>query len=123
MRNVRGGFSLFKPDSTQTAFLKRNRAGCQVVMQRWAVLAKSSVAIQNPARMNSLEAERQELARFRELVLADRALHDRLRAVPHPQDFFALAIQLGVERGCVFSAAVLQTALNEQRRAWLERWI
>jgi Nif11 domain len=65
----------------------------------------------------------QNLERFRELVLADRELHDQLRAAATRQDFIALAVRLGAERGCVFTAAQVEAALREQRRAWLERWI
>ena len=62
-------------------------------------------------------------ANVRELVLADRELHDRLRATANPPDFVALAVRLGAERGCVFSAPVVQAAISEQRQAWLERWL
>jgi hypothetical protein len=73
--------------------------------------------------MMTLEEERQNLARFRELVLADHELHNRLRATATQTDFIALTIQLGAERGCVFSAMLVATAVREQRRAWLERWL
>ncbi len=82
-----------------------------------------SATLQNPPRMSTSEDERQNLVRFRELVLADRELHDRLRATANPPDFVALAVRLGAERGCVFSAPVVQAAISEQRQAWLERWL
>ena len=62
------------------------------------------------------------LERFREMVLSDRELHARLRAAGR-QAFVPLAVQLGAERGCVFTAAAVEAALREQRRVWLERWI
>ncbi len=67
--------------------------------------------------------QQKNLARFSELVLADRALHDQLRAITNPADFVALAIRLGAERGCVFTATEVEAALDEQRRTWLERWL
>jgi hypothetical protein len=81
-------------------------------------------AIQNSLQviMESLE-HRQRLERFGELVLADRALHDRLRAAADTKGFIALAVQLGAECGCVFTAADVEAALREQRRAWRERWV
>ena len=67
--------------------------------------------------------ERQHLERFGDLVLADRELHDRLRATADQTAFIALAVQLGAERGCDFTAPVVEAALQERRRAWLERWL
>jgi len=73
--------------------------------------------------MMTFEQEREQWAQFRELVLADRELHDRLRATTTQTEFVALAVQLGAERGCVFTAQWVETAVCEQRRAWLERWL
>ena len=66
--------------------------------------------------------ERENLERFGDLVLSDPKLHDQLRAA-RPEDFAALAVRLGAERGCVFNATVVAEALRERRRAWLERWL
>jgi hypothetical protein len=65
----------------------------------------------------------QNLERFGELVLADAALHDQLRAAANEQAFIDLAIRLAAERGCELSAPTLQNAINQKRRAWLERWL
>ena len=65
----------------------------------------------------------QNLERFGELVLADVALHNQLRAAPNEQAFIELAIRLAAERGCELTASALQTAINQKRRAWLERWL
>ena len=67
--------------------------------------------------------QRQSLEAFGQLVLADRELHDRLRATIDEKTFVALAVRLGAERGFDFTAAVVETAVREQRRAWLERWL
>lgn len=70
-----------------------------------------------------LLTQAQNLERFSELVLADSALHDRLRAAPNEATFIELAIRLAAERGCELTASELQTAINQKRRAWLERWL
>jgi hypothetical protein len=68
-------------------------------------------------------AEPQNLERFGALVLADRELHAQLRATANEADFVALAVRLGAERGCVFSAPAVVAALREQRRVLRERWL
>jgi hypothetical protein len=90
----------------------------------FTMLAMPWPAIQNPPQkiVETLN-ERQQLERFGELVLADRELHDRLRDTANQEAFIELAIRLGAERGCVFTAPVVEAALREQRRAWLERWL
>jgi hypothetical protein len=82
------------------------------------------LAIQNslPINMEALD-QRQNLERFGESVLADPELHDQLRAAADEKTFVALAVRLGAERGFVFTTAVVETAIREQRRAWLERWL
>lgn len=72
--------------------------------------------------MESID-QRQNLERFGQLVLADRRLHDQLRATANEKTFVALAVRLGAERGFDFTAMVVETALREQRRTWLERWL
>jgi len=67
--------------------------------------------------------ERQNLERFGELVLADRELHEQLRATANETEFAVLAVRLGAERGCDFTLPVVQAAINEKRRLWLERWL
>jgi hypothetical protein len=67
--------------------------------------------------------ERENLERFGGLVLADRDLHDQLRKTASQEAFIALAIRLGAERGCVFTAPVVEAAVRERRHAWQERWL
>jgi hypothetical protein len=61
--------------------------------------------------------------RFRALVMADPALHDRLWAETEPVAFAALAVALGGSSGCNFTVENIQQALQEGRRAWIERWL
>jgi len=65
----------------------------------------------------------ENLKRFGELVLADRTLHNQLRATENIFSFAGLAVRLGAERGLVFNEATVQNAVQEKRREWLERWI
>jgi len=51
--------------------------------------------------------QRQNLERFGDLVLADPKLHDQLRAAANETAFVALAVRLGAERGCEFSAPLV----------------
>ena len=64
---------------------------------------------------------RQNLARFCDMALADRQLHQRLCATVDVESFAALAVHLGRDQGCEFSVEDVQTAIRERRRAWLER--
>ena len=67
--------------------------------------------------------EQQNLERFGEAVLADPELHKRLRATDGIMDFAQLAVELGTERGYQFSVPAVQAAVQQKRRAWLERWL
>lgn len=60
---------------------------------------------------------------FRNLVLHDPALQEALRCSPDRAAFVALVVRLGAERGCTFSAGDVSTAMQANRRAWLERWV
>ena len=79
------------------------------------------MAAQNPEAQALKQQE--NLARFREMVLADRGLHDQLRATPDEAAFIDLAIRLAAERNCEISAATFKEAVIQKRRAWLERWL
>ncbi|HEX3718933.1 MAG TPA: hypothetical protein VH595_13270 [Verrucomicrobiae bacterium] len=65
----------------------------------------------------------ENLERFRRLVLADPQLLEKLRKNSDLNTFITLTVRLGAERGCIFTADQVRAALQESRRAWLERWI
>jgi hypothetical protein len=67
------------------------------------------------------EKTREDLERFVQLVLADRDLLERFRATADLESFAVLAVRLGRERGCDFTAEEVRRAVRERRRAWLER--
>ncbi|MEP7336643.1 MAG: Nif11-like leader peptide family natural product precursor [Acidobacteriota bacterium] len=60
---------------------------------------------------------------FRHLVLQDLSLQAQLRDEPDQQKFIALAVQLGTERDCHFTADEVVRELQVSRRGWFERWI
>lgn len=70
-----------------------------------------------------VSSEQNNLTRFRELVLANPALHAQLRASPDEPAFIELSLQLAAENGYPLNAAGLQQAIIQKRREWLERWI
>jgi hypothetical protein len=74
-------------------------------------------------KSGDLKIAPQNLERFRQLVLADRSLHEQLRQTSGLDGFVALAVRLGAERECVFTEQEVRAALRECRRAWLERWV
>ena len=55
--------------------------------------------------------------------LDSRAKAGKLRAAPDTEAFVARAVELGRERGCEFTAEAVRAAVQEARRALLERWI
>jgi hypothetical protein len=67
--------------------------------------------------------EQENLRDFRQMVLADRALHEQLRATSNEGEFIELAVRLAIERGCPITASALQAAVAQKRRDWLERWL
>lgn len=86
-------------------------------------LAITQWRTQNSAIIMELLDEQRNLERFTEMVLGDHQLHAQLRAVPDEMAFTSLVIRLAADRGCHFTAGTVQAALNEKRRAWLERWL
>jgi len=92
-------------------------------MPQTGALAMPKAAIQTVGVYMESAESRQNLERFRELVLEDAALHDQLRAAADVETFVTLVVQVGRERGCAFTADSVRAALQEQHRAWLERWI
>ena len=87
-------------------------------------LAITILAIQNTASIHMDPREqRKNLERFGELVLANRWLHDQLRATTDTEAFAELAVRLGAEREYAFSPETVREAIIERRRAWLEWWV
>lgn len=66
---------------------------------------------------------KENLEKFRQLVLADLSLQERLRDITDRETFIAATVRLGEEHGCSFLHEDVEDALRESRRAWLERWL
>lgn len=63
------------------------------------------------------------LQRFRNTVLSDLKLQQRLRETDDPESFVRLVVGLGRELGYRFTAADVDTVMRAEQRAWFERWI
>lgn len=66
---------------------------------------------------------RQDLERFRELVLRDPVLQEQLQGIRDRDSFVALVLQAGQARGFIFTADDVTVAMQADRRVWMERWI
>lgn len=64
-----------------------------------------------------------DVARFRQIVLADRGLQDRLRVPEERAEFVETAVRTALENGISLTADEVETALRMGRREWIERWI
>jgi aspartyl/asparaginyl beta-hydroxylase (cupin superfamily) len=76
----------------------------------------------------STDAEKSEmdgkgLEQFRQLVLEDLALQEKLRETPDLKAFLDLTLQLGKDLGYVFTVEDVEHAMKESRLSWLQRWI
>ena len=65
----------------------------------------------------------QSLEEFRQQVLQDLSLQERLRNTTDREDFTNLMVELGQENGYNFTAEDVVDALQVARRAWFQRWI
>jgi hypothetical protein len=93
-----------------------------------SVIPCDEAQAERPPAAASADVERPELPaesfeRFRQLVLGDATLQERLRETPDLKAFVALTLRLGQEHGYRFTAEEVENALRESRRAWLQRWI
>ena len=64
----------------------------------------------------------QAFEQFRQMVLQDLALQERLRATTDQRSFLDLVVRVGGERGCHFAPEDVEAAMRASRRAWIERW-
>jgi len=60
---------------------------------------------------------------FRQAVLSDIVLQQQLRVLSDFQAFTRLAVQLGRERGILFTVEDVEAARQLSQRAWIERWL
>jgi len=65
----------------------------------------------------------EQLQLFRQTVLNDLKLQQRLRQTDDRESFIRLLVGLGRELGYRFNAADADNALRAEQQAWFERWI
>ena len=61
--------------------------------------------------------------RFREHVLGNSLLQERLREITDRAVFIQSVLELGAECGYEITPEDVEEAMRANRRAWLERWI
>lgn len=61
--------------------------------------------------------------RFRQLVLQDLSLQERLRKITDRPVFIEKIVEISAERGYEITPEEVEEAMRRNRRAWLERWI
>jgi hypothetical protein len=64
-------------------------------------------------------ADERGFAAFRDYVFADASLQARLRRVVEREEFIALVVEVGQERGFHFTAADVASAIVRGHTAWL----
>ena len=73
--------------------------------------------------MNKTAMSTESFEQFRQIVLQDVALQERLRATTDPRSFVDLLVRVGDERHCHFTPEDVQAAMRASRKRWIERWI
>ena len=66
---------------------------------------------------------RESFEQFRQLVLQDISLQERLRETPDRESFLTLVVQLGEELGHDFTVEDVEAAMRESQMAWQLRWV
>ena len=65
----------------------------------------------------------EDLEKLRQIVYRDAALQNDLQAISDREEFIDRVLAIGRERDLNFTEEDILQAMNEQRRAWIERWI
>ncbi len=81
-------------------------------------------SIESESNQNDNDSSSSEqLQLFRQKVLNDLKLQQRLRQTDDRESFIRLLVGLGRELGYRFTAADADNALRAEQQAWFERWI
>ena len=65
----------------------------------------------------------EDLEKLRTIVFQDESLQKDLQAISDREEFIARVLEIGRARDLNFTEEDVLQAMNEQRRAWIERWI
>jgi hypothetical protein len=100
------------------------------VVNDWlrSVIPIGEARIENLPAAQSFDVERSKrpgegLEQFRQLVLEDLSLQEKLIQTPNVNAFLDLTQELGHELGFNFTREDVEDALRKSRSAWLRRWI
>ncbi len=99
---------------------------CVVDDRLRAMLPSAEVAEQQMAQIHRQragdgETSQQRFDRFRDAVLADAALMDRLQPIEDNEAFIAEVVRVGALHGHRFTAEDVRAAWHAGRRSWFER--
>jgi len=64
-----------------------------------------------------------DFEQFRQLVLGQVTLQEKLRQIEDHDDFIRTVVKLGNDNGYSFDAEDVRNAMNLSRRSWIERWV
>lgn len=65
----------------------------------------------------------EDLEKLRQVVSRDEDLQNDLQAISDREEFIERVLEIGRTRDLKFTKEDILQAMNEQRRAWIERWI
>jgi hypothetical protein len=65
----------------------------------------------------------EDLEKLRQIVFQNAALLNDLQAISDREEFIDRVLEIGRTRDLKFTKEDILQAMNEQRRAWIERWI
>lgn len=80
-------------------------------------------AMPDPAATATSPFSLAQLESFRQAVLGDTALQQRLRATSDRSAFVRLVVEIGAEQGYRLVPEDIHEGMRQARREWLERWI
>ena len=84
---------------------------------------RAQIAASEPViRTAAAPSGQEQFADFRELVFADPALQEQLRAAVDPPEFVATACALGAAHGLAFTEEDVRAAMASGRNAWIVQW-
>jgi len=65
----------------------------------------------------------EDLEKLRAIIFRDEALQKDLQAISDREEFIERVLKIGRTRNLNFTEEDVLQAMNDQRRAWIERWI
>lgn len=65
----------------------------------------------------------EDLEKLRQIVFREEVLQNDLQAISDREEFISRVLEIGKQRDLNFTEEDILQAMNEQRRAWIERWI